>query len=223
MTPVTPRAISPTAWGRVHALAVDRTVAQSAHPLGVPTGGRRNVVTAGDDTPDPDTAYHWHADDAIAALGSNAQRGLTDDEAGVRLGRYGRNELTAEMPAPRGRRLLAQFQNVLVILLLVATAISAALWAFERDAALPYEAIAIFAVVLLNAAMGFLQESRAEAAVVALRAMFAADASVIRGGERQSVPASALVPGDVIVVEEGDTIPADGRLIESASLQTSEA
>ena len=112
---------------------------------------------------------------------------------------------------------------MLVILLLVATGVSAALWAVERDAALPYEAIAIFAVVLLNATMGFLQESRAEAAVVALRAMFAADASVIRGGERQSVPASELVPGDVIIIEEGDTIPADGRLIESASLQVSEA
>ena len=79
---------------------------------------------------------------------------------------------------------------MLVILLLVATAISAALWVVERDAALPYEAIAILAVVILNAAMGYVQESRAEAAVAALRAMSAADASVIRGGERRSVPAS---------------------------------
>ena len=146
------------------------------------------MVTAGDDTPDPDTAYHWHADDAIAALGSNAQRGLTDDEAGARLGRYGRNELTAEMPVPHWRRLLAQFQDVLVILLLVATAISAGLWAFERDAALPYEAIAIFAVVLLNAAMGYVQEAKAEAAVAALRAMSAAGAAVIRNGERKRYP-----------------------------------
>jgi Ca2+-transporting ATPase len=112
---------------------------------------------------------------------------------------------------------------VLVILLLVAAGVSTALWAFERDAALPYEAIAIFAVVVLNATMGFLQESRTEAAVVALCTMFAVDASVIRGGERQSVHAVELVTGDVIVIEEGDTIPADGRLIESASLRTSEA
>jgi Ca2+-transporting ATPase len=78
-------------------------------------------------------------------------------------------------------------------------------------------------VVLLNAMMGYAQESRAEAAVAALRAMSAADASVIRNGERRSVPASEIVPGDVILIEEGDTIPADGRLIESAALQTAEA
>ena len=101
--------------------------------------------------------------------------------------------------------------------------VSAALWAVERDAALPYEAIAIFAVVLLNATMGYLQESRAEAAVAALRAMSAADAHVIRDGERRSVPAAEIVPGDIILIEEGDTIPADARLIESAALQTAEA
>ena len=97
------------------------------------------------------------------------------------------------------------------MLLLVATAISAILWAIERDAALPYEAIAILAVVLLNATMGYLQEARAEAAVAALRAMSAADATVVRGGRRQSVPAADVVAGDVMLVEEGDTIPADGR------------
>ena len=85
------------------------------------------------------------------------------------------------------------------------------------------EAIAILAVVLLNAAMGFVQESRAEAAVAALRAMSAADATVIRSGERRRVPAAGIVPGDVILVEEGDTIPADARLFESAALRTTEA
>jgi P-type Ca2+ transporter type 2C len=87
--------------------------------------------------------------------------------------------------SPSRRRFLAQFQDVLVLLLLAATAISVALWAVERDAALPYEAIAIFAVVLLNATMGYVQESRAESAVAALRAMSAADATVIRDGERR--------------------------------------
>ena len=88
---------------------------------------------------------------------------------------------------------------------------------------MPYEAIAILAVVLLNATMGYLQESRAEAAVAALRAMSAADATVIRDGERRSIPATDIVPGDIILIEEGDTIPADARVIESTALQTAEA
>jgi P-type Ca2+ transporter type 2C len=168
-------------------------------------------------------AYRRPADEVIAALGSDAQRGLSDAAARERLARAGRNELAAEKPVPGWRRFLTQFQDVLVILLLIATAISAALWAYERDAALPYEALAILAVVLLNATMGFVQETRAEAAVAALRAMSAADAAVIRDGERRTVAAAELVPGDIILIEEGDTIPADARLIESTALQTSEA
>jgi P-type Ca2+ transporter type 2C len=172
---------------------------------------------------DVSTAYQSGVGDVIAALASDARQGLTDEDARARLDRVGRNELAAEKPAPAWRRFLAQFQDVLVILLLIATAISAGLWVFERDAPLPYEAIAILAVVLLNATMGYVQEARAEAAVAALRAMSAAHATVIRSGERRTVGATELVPGDVILVEEGDTIPADARLIESAALQTAEA
>ena len=178
------------------------------------------VVTS---SPDRTDAYRASADDVAAALGTDVRRGLTDDDARARLERYGRNELTAEPPVPAWRRFLAQFQDVLVVLLLIATAISAGLWVYERDAALPYEAIAILAVVLLNAVMGYVQESRAESAVAALRAMSADDATVIRDGERRRVPAAELVPGDVVLVEEGDTIPADARLIESTALQTAEA
>ena len=181
------------------------------------------MTTVASETPDPSRSYRQPIDDVIAALGTNVQRGLSDSEAQSRLQQHGRNELVAEKPLPAWRRFLAQFQDVLVILLLVATAISAGLWAYERDAALPYEAIAIFAVVLLNATMGYVQESRAEAAVAALRAMSAADATVIRDGERRSIPATDIVPGDIIVIEEGDTIPADGRLVESTALQTAEA
>src|SRR6185312_5031151 len=148
--------------------------------------------------------------------------GLADGEARRRLERDGRNELASEPPTPAWRRFLAQFQDVLVVLLLAATAISALLWEIERDAALPYEAIAILAVVLLNATMGYLQEARAEAAVAALRALTAAEATVIREGARSRVPAAELVPGDIILVEEGDTIPADARLYSSTALQTAE-
>jgi len=185
--------------------------------------GADHVTTVATETPDPSRSYRQPIDDVIAALGTDGRDGLSESEAQARLQQHGRNELVAEKPLPAWRRFLAQFQDVLVILLLVATAISAGLWAYERDAALPYEAIAIFAVVLLNASMGYVQESRAEAAVAALRAMSAADATVIRDGERRNTPATNIVPGDIIVIEEGDTIPADGRLVESTALQTAEA
>jgi Ca2+-transporting ATPase len=167
--------------------------------------------------------YRTSAEEALAALDSDPQRGLTEGEARARLERHGRNELAAEKPVPAWKKFLAQFADPLVILLLAATAISAALWLVERDAALPYEAIAILAVVLLNALMGHIQESRAEAAVAALRRMAAAHASVIRGGSRQSVAAAEVVPGDILLIEEGDTIAADARLIRSTALQAAEA
>jgi len=168
-------------------------------------------------------AYHETVEALAAELGTDVRRGLTDDDARSRLERYGPNELASEPPVAAWRRFLAQFQDVLVVLLLIATAISGVLWIYERDTSLPYEAIAIFAVVLLNATLGYIQESRAEAAVAALRALSAAEAAVIRGGQRKRVPAADLVPGDLILIEEGDTIPADGRLVESTALQTAEA
>jgi Ca2+-transporting ATPase len=168
-------------------------------------------------------AYQQSVAEALAALGTDARSGLSEAEARARLERYGPNELTAEKPIPGWRKFLAQFQDVLVILLLIATAISAGLWLYERESALPYEAIAIFAVVLLNAVMGYVQESRAEAAVAALRQMSAAHANVVRDGARQSITATEVVPGDIILIEEGDTVPADARLIHSTALQTAEA
>ena len=167
------------------------------------------------DTSRPDVPYQRAIKDVLAALGTDAQRGLTEDEARVRLERHGPNELTADAPVPAWRKFLAQFQDVLVILLLVATAhLGRVCGCIERDSPLPYEAIAIFAVVLLNAVMGYVQESRAESAVAALRQMAAAHAHVIRDGERRSVPAAEVVPGDIILIEEGDTIPADARVIQ---------
>ena len=171
----------------------------------------------------PRDAYRETAETMAASLATDVRRGLPSDEARTRLERYGPNELASEPPVPAWRRFLAQFQDVLVVLLLVATAISALLWVYERDTSLPYEAIAIFAIVLLNAVLGYVQESRAEAAVAALRALSAAEAAVIRGGERRRVPAADLVPGDLILIEEGDTVPADARLVEATALQTAEA
>src|SRR5205814_9172965 len=167
--------------------------------------------------------YQQPVDVVLASLRSDAKRGLSATEARTRLEPDGRNELTAEEPVPWWEKFLAQFKDVLVILLLIATAISAVLWLIERESALPYEAIAIFAVVLLNAIMGYIQESRAESAVAALRQMAAAHANVVRDGERQSVSAAEIVPGHLILIEEGDTVPADARLIHSTALQMAEA
>ncbi len=188
-------------------------------------GGEENPLTIESEQTGANQAhaYRQTIDEVLAALGSDAQAGLSEAEAQARLERYGTNELTAEKPVPAWRRFLEQFRNALVLLLLVATAISAGLWLYERESALPFEAMAIFAVVMLNAVLGYVLESHAEQAVAALRHMSAAHASVIRGGERRSIAASGVVPGDIVLVEEGDTIAADARVIQSAALQTAEA
>jgi Ca2+-transporting ATPase len=167
--------------------------------------------------------YQQSGDEVLTEFATDSRRGLSKAEAHARLERDGPNELAAEKPVSAWKKFLAQFANVLVILLLIATAISAGLWLIERDEPLPYEAIAIFAVVLLNAVIGYVQESRAESAVAALRKMSAAHANVVRDGERRSIPAAKVVAGDIIVIEEGDTIPADARVIHSTALQTAEA
>jgi Ca2+-transporting ATPase len=168
-------------------------------------------------------AYQQSVDEVLTAFETEARSGLSKAEARARLAKHGKNELAAEKPVPAWKKFLAQFQDVLVILLLVATVISTVLWLYERESALPYEAMAIFAVVLLNAIMGYIQQSRAEEALATLRQMSAAHANVIREGERRSIPATELVPGDIILIEEGDTVPADARLIQETALQTAEA
>ncbi|HET9426654.1 MAG TPA: cation-translocating P-type ATPase [Gemmatimonadaceae bacterium] len=167
----------------------------------------------------------WHAATAeeVARRFDTDGRGLSAADAAERLRRIGPNALSpAREPGPLAR-FLRQFTSPLVVLLLVATGVSLFLWMRERASPAPYEAIAIFAVVLLNATMGFVQESRARAAVTALRAMSAATATVMRDGRRDRIPAEAIVPGDVLVVDEGDTVAADARVIESVSLKSMEA
>jgi Ca2+-transporting ATPase len=167
--------------------------------------------------------YQQTVEALLGALDVDAGSGLSRSEAEKRLGQYGRNELTEEKPVPGWRKFLAQFTDVLVILLIVAGVVSAGLWFYERDAAMPYEALAIFAIVLLNAILGYVQQARAERAVAALRNMSAAHADVVRDGQRQTIAAAELVPGDIILIGEGDTIPADARLIQSVALRAAEA
>lgn len=172
---------------------------------------------------DIDVPYRLTFNEVVSHLGSNIQTGLSSAEAKARVERVGHNELTAARKVPGWRKFLAQFKDKLVALLLIATAISAGLWLYEKDSPLPYEAIAIFGVVLLNAVLGYVQNARAEAAVAALGKMAADKAIVVRGGEQVEVSAADLVPGDLILVQEGDTIPADARLVKVTALQVAEA
>lgn len=174
-------------------------------------------------SPPPSAPHQQSVDEVLVAWDTDRRSGLSEAEALRRLEICGHNELHADEAAPAWRKFVAQFSDVLVILLLIAAAISAALWLVERESALPYESLAILGVVLLNAILGYVQQTRAEAAVAALRAMSADKAAVIRDGERCTIPATDIVPGDLALIEEGDTVPADGRLIHTTALQTAEA
>ena len=185
-------------------------------------------ISAGLNAPDgsiPTAPHRASAEAVVSVLGSDAARGLSRAEARRRLEKYGPNQLKSAPETPWWRHLLEQFQNVLVIILLVATVISMIEWLLQdpRETALPYEAIVILAIVVLNALLGFFQEARAEKSVRALMALAAPESTVVRDGERDRIAAQEIVPGDIVMVEAGDKIPADARLIENANLQTDEA
>ncbi len=170
-----------------------------------------------------DAAYRRTVAEVLADLAVEAAHGLSTAEAQARLARHGRNELPEAPPTPAWLRFLLQFRDPLTGLLLVATVISFVVWLLERGDPLPFEALTILAIVLLNGLLGYVQESRAEQAVAALRALATPRARVLRDGRQQELAAAELVPGDILLVEEGDTLPADARVIESIALRVSEA
>ena len=169
------------------------------------------------------SAYHYSPDVAVTAQGSDARQGLTTREAQSRLQSSGRNALPSVPPIPAWQRFLTQFWSPLTLLLLAAAAISLVVWWIERDSAFPYESLTIFAIVLLNGILGYLQEHRAEQAVAALQAMTAATTRVLRDGSAQTIAADEVVPGDILLIEEGDTIAADARVLEAIGLRLAEA
>jgi len=161
---------------------------------------------------------NWHtipAAEALESLDSSAE-GLTTDRAKALLQEFGPNELVVAKGSTALTILIEQFKNIFVIILLIATVISAVLGH-------GLEAAAIAVIVLFAVLLGFIQEYRAERAVEALREMAAPTASVLRDGVEVEIPARELVPGDVILLHAGDKIPADARLIESMNLQAEEA
>ncbi|TDC32538.1 HAD-IC family P-type ATPase [Micromonospora sp. KC213] len=154
--------------------------------------------------------------EVVLLLETDTIRGLTDDEAAARLARFGPNVLPATARGGPLRRLLRQFQNPLVYIL-VAAGLVTLLLAEYVDAAV------IFGVVVVNAAVGFLQESKAEAALDALRAMVRTEARVVRGGRQRPVPSDEIVPGDLVLVEAGEKVPADLRLARADELRADES
>ena len=157
------------------------------------------------------------------ATGSKPELGLTTAEASARLAADGPNELVDRQPVPTWRRWLAQFEDPLVLLLLVATAIALLAWWIEGRQGWPVDAVVITAVVLLNAALGRLQEVKAENAVAALGQMTEASATVQRDGRAHRLPSADLVRGDVLLLAEGDAVGADARLLSATSLRVQEA
>jgi P-type Ca2+ transporter type 2C len=162
--------------------------------------------------------------DAVARIfATDVQRGLATAEAARRLTEHGPNELRAKPPRPLWRRVLVQLHDPLVYLLLAAIVVSLAAWVIEGREGGPVDAVVIAAVVLLNAALGVVQEAKAENAVAALARMTAVTSSVVRGGEQFRIPSSELVPGDVLLLAEGDAVGADARLVQAATLRVQEA
>ena len=161
----------------------------------------------------------WHAapvDEVMADLEADRDRGLSAAEAAARLDRYGPNQLPE---APRRgplARLAAQFNNPLILVLIVAGVVTALLEHY-------LDAAVIFGVVLINALIGFVQEGKAESALDAVRAMLATHATVLRDGQRHEVDATGLVPGDLVLLESGDRVPADLRLIRVHNLRVEES
>ncbi|VEH69342.1 Calcium-transporting ATPase [Arachnia propionica] len=163
------------------------------------------------------------ADEALSAAGVDPGTGLSSVEAASRLVSHGPNELRSQPREAAWRRFLKQFADPLVYLLFGAMAISLAAWLLEGAGGLPIDVVVILLIVLANAVIGFVQENRAADAVAALADMTAARATVLRDGKLATIPAADLVPGDVLVLGEGDAVAADARLISASSLQVQEA
>ena len=151
------------------------------------------------------------------------QEGLTSSEAEQRLEKYGRNELeTGEKISPI-KIFLSQFKDLLVIILIVAGLITAILGIIENDESVIVEVIAIIIVVLLNAGLGFQQEYSAEKAIEALQSLSKSEVIVIRNNEKIKLKAEFLVPGDIVLLEAGNLIAADIRLIKGYEINVNES
>ena len=157
-------------------------------------------------------------EEVIQSLSSNMERGLTSAQVAERQGRFGPNKLNEKKKKTILQRFLEQFKDVMIIILLIAAIISFVIACIEGDPMEFFEPVLILLIVVLNAIMGMVQESKAEKALDALKNMSAPHARVLRDGAEKVVDASELVPGDIIHLEAGDFVPADARLLKSDTL-----
>ena len=152
---------------------------------------------------------------------TSSPEGITSSEASLRLSQYGKNELEKGKKDSLLKRFLGELADPMIVILIVAAVISGITAFYEGESFA--DVIIIMAVVIINAVLGVVQESKAEAAIEALQEIAAATSKVLRDGKLATIKSDELVPGDVVVLEAGDSVPADGRIIECASMKIEEA
>ena len=169
------------------------------------------------------TTHSQSKDEVLQGLFSNAERGLSSEQVAALKAKYGPNKLQEKKKKTNFQRFLEQFKDVMILILLAAAAVSFVIAVVEGDPAGFFEPALILLIVVLNAIMGVVQESKAERALEALKSLSAPHARVLRDGEERVIDASELVPGDILHLEAGDFVPADARLLHSVSLKSEES
>ncbi|MBQ1236645.1 MAG: HAD-IC family P-type ATPase, partial [Oscillospiraceae bacterium] len=169
------------------------------------------------------TAYSKDLSQLISELGTDAQAGLTSSQVSEKLMAHGENKLKEKPKKTSLQRFIDQFKDAMILILIAAAAVSFAIACIEGNPKEFFEPALILAIVIINAIMGVMQESKAEKALDALKSLSAPHARVIREGKEQLIDAKLLVPGDIIKLEAGDFIPADARLLQSSSLKSEES
>jgi magnesium-transporting ATPase (P-type) len=176
------------------------------------------IVSTPPSPPPSDRSEPWHLLEVEAALAQagTARTGLKGTEAGARLRQHGPNQMPAPPRRSAWKRWLLQFHNLLIYVLMAAGLITAVLGHIV-------DAVVILAVVLINALIGHVQEGRAESALLTIRSLLAPKASVLRAGQRSTIDATGLVPGDIVLLDAGERVPADVRLVQARALKIDEA
>ena len=169
------------------------------------------------------TAHHSTRESVIRELDTDQSRGLGSEQIAEKRSRFGENKLREKKKKSYLQRFIDQFKDVMILILLAAAAVSFVIACLERDPGEFFEPVLILLIVILNAVMGVIQESRAEKALEALKGLSTPHARVIRAGKEALINAAELVPGDIILLEAGDFVPADARLLRSVSLKSEES